>query len=348
MRRISAPRVELDYMNAMACVLVVLIHVLSYGISNADIASWQGAGIFFVWRAIAFVVPAFLFTGAVKMALALDDDKITVSGYLFYIAVRIRKIYLPYLLWATIYYAAFMWIHYVKGTPEDFFKQLLLGTISSQFYYVIIVMQFYLLLPLWSYVVKRISFPVAFGLSVFCMFFAQRFSAVLALYDLSGRYMDRVFFTYLPYWILGLYVGTHYDRFFKAAKANRTSVLLMALVAVACTVLTYIQRLLGTYIYDMDHFKLISDMLSIFLLLWLAIFIKERGGQLGHWLGQMNRASFFVYLSHCLFITLATHILSADGISKISIHLAVRVLAGYTIPLLLFFALQRAKRLWRM
>ena len=38
-------RPELDYMNAAACLLVILIHVLSVGIVEADPASWQAAAV---------------------------------------------------------------------------------------------------------------------------------------------------------------------------------------------------------------------------------------------------------------------------------------------------------------
>jgi hypothetical protein len=61
-------RPELDYMNAAACLLVILIHVLSVGIVAADPASWQAAAIYFPWRFAAFVAPAFLYTAAVKLA----------------------------------------------------------------------------------------------------------------------------------------------------------------------------------------------------------------------------------------------------------------------------------------
>ena len=47
---------------------MILIHVLSVGIVAADPASWQAAAIYFPWRFAAFVVPAFLYTAAVKLA----------------------------------------------------------------------------------------------------------------------------------------------------------------------------------------------------------------------------------------------------------------------------------------
>ena len=140
----STKKRELNDMNAIACLLVILIHVLSLGISSVTPTSWQAAVIYFPWRLAAFVVPMFLYTGAVKMALHFMDTEITFGGYLRYMLQRVQKIYLPYVLWVVIYYLCFLRIGYVRGEPQEFFAYLLLGNLSSPFYYIVIVMQFYL------------------------------------------------------------------------------------------------------------------------------------------------------------------------------------------------------------
>ena len=90
--------VELDCFNAIACLLVILIHVLSIGITSLEKNSVQLAVIYLPWKLAAYVVPGFLFTGAVKMALGFDDRALTLSGYAKYVWRRIRKIYLPYVM----------------------------------------------------------------------------------------------------------------------------------------------------------------------------------------------------------------------------------------------------------
>ena len=94
---------ELAYVNAVSCLLVILIHVLSLGISMAEPTSWQLAVIYFPWRLSAFVVPAFLFSGGVKMSLAFGD-RFDGREYLRYLWGRVKKIYLPYLVWNIIYF----------------------------------------------------------------------------------------------------------------------------------------------------------------------------------------------------------------------------------------------------
>ena len=42
--------VELDYFNAAACLMVMLIHVLSLGVTELDRGSWQAAAVYLPWR----------------------------------------------------------------------------------------------------------------------------------------------------------------------------------------------------------------------------------------------------------------------------------------------------------
>ena len=76
----STKKRELNDMNAIACLLVILIHVLSLGISSVTPTSWQAAVIYFPWRLAAFVVPMFLYTGAVKMALTRRSPSADISA----------------------------------------------------------------------------------------------------------------------------------------------------------------------------------------------------------------------------------------------------------------------------
>ncbi len=151
-------KMELDYINAIACLLVILIHVLSYGIANADPLSWQAGILYFPWRLAGFVVPVFLFTGAVKMALFFRDTEITAGVYLRYIWERIQHIYFPYAVWVVIYYLCLYAAGYLEGSLSELVSGIFWGNLSGQFYYIVIVMQFYLLMPLWMRIVRKIRF----------------------------------------------------------------------------------------------------------------------------------------------------------------------------------------------
>jgi len=57
MERSGANRVAaLDWMSGLACLLVILIHVLSLGVSGLQADSWQLFVVYMPWRLVSFVV----------------------------------------------------------------------------------------------------------------------------------------------------------------------------------------------------------------------------------------------------------------------------------------------------
>lgn len=326
---------ELSYFNAIACLLVVLIHVLSLGVSQAEPGSWQMAFIYIPWRLSAFVVPAFLFSGAVKMSLSFHDTP-SLQQYGKYIAGRFKKIYLPYVLWHSIYYAAFLHIHYVQGSLKDYLQQLLAGSLSSPFYYIILVMQFYLLYPFWQWLVRKVPWHTAILCAVPITFLSTQSNPFFQQFWPGFSYADRLFTSYLLFWTIGLYAGKNYGDFKKSL--NLPGAALAATVSLLFTLIAYLQSFLGKTYIDLQYFKPFSDCLSILALLYACSLIQSRCMKLKRPLLSIHKASFSVYLSHCLFLTLCTHYLQLSGVHKLSVMLPARFLACYSLPFLLYYA----------
>lgn len=266
---------ELNYMNAIACLLVILIHVLSLGITSANRTSWKAAVIYFPWRLAAFVVPMFLYTGAVKMARRFMGETITVRTYVRYCVQRIQKIYVPYLIWVILYYACFQQINYVRGEPQEFFSYLLIGNLSAPFYYIVMIMQFYFLMPLWVWMLKHILAWLAVSISLLITFCMQQCS-------------------YIQY--AGCYLG-----------------------------------------FNMNDIKMVSDLLSIVFLHSVCLKLTRAPNTIQHFLQKLYESSFFVYLSHCLFLTLGTACLQGMGVHALSLLLVARFCICYSAPFVLYF-----------
>lgn len=341
-------RKELDYMNAIACLLVILIHVLSLGITRADPKAWQSAVIFFPWKLAAFVVPMFLYTGAVKTAWQFGDKELTPETYLRYVLRRFRKTYIPYVVWVVIYYLFFLSIHYVRGELREFVSYLLLGNLSSPFYYIVIVMQFYVLLPLWVWLLRHVRANVAVIASLLITLSVGRLGALLAYFGVEFLYTDRIFPTYLAFWVAGLYTGKHYDAFLPTARERSTRAVCLLAIAF-CSVVAYWQYSSGAYIFHLDTLKLFSDLLSIILVHTIALKVVPLSGKFPErLLDRVYQASFFVYLSHCLFLECATKVLQRLGATKLSILLLARFAVCYTAPFLLYFTLRWLRKRWRV
>lgn len=322
-------------MNAIACLLVILIHVLSLGISSANAASWQAALIYFPSRISAFVVPLFLYTGAVKMARQFEHTEITWNVYLRYCLRRIFKIYVPYVLWVIIYYICFWKIGYVRGDIHEFFSGLFLGNLSAPFYYIVVVMQFYFLMPLWVLLVRRFPAYLAIGIGMLSMLCMQQCEYVLSLVGISFTHTDLLFPSYLIFWLAGLYVGKYYE---KAASVllQRRGQLLCAVLIVFCAALAYLQYSRDVYFSNLNAIKIVADLFSIALLHHICLRLQDAPERIRRLLEKLYQSSFFVYLSHCLFLTLATEFLLRRGIRSLSVLLPVRFLVSYSVPFVLY------------
>ncbi len=340
---------ELDFFNAIACLLVILIHVLSDSVSLASPASWQGGVVFFLWKIPAFVVPAFLFVGAVKVSLHMPE-RLTAREYFRYMKGRVLRVYLPYIIWNLIYYAVFLKIGYVKGSLAELVRYILVGNLSAPFYYVVITMQFYLLLPLWKLTLEKISPLAALPCALLVTFASFNGDKFISMLIPGFAYSSRMFYSYLIFWVMGLYAGRYYKRFTEEVeKLTAPSAVMSAVFILAHAALAYLQQDFAMYLFDLRFFKIAADVLSIFLLFALCLRIKKSAGvgrigaKLTSLLTRVHGSSFFVYLSHALILTLTTIVLDKAGISDLTLRLAVEALAGFTIPFLLYWAAERVK-----
>ena len=330
-------RMELDYINAIACLLVILIHVLSYGIANADPLSWQARIIYFPWRLSGFVVPVFLFTGAIKMALFFKSTEITAKVYLRYMWERSRNIYFPYTVWVVIYYLCFYAAGYLEGSLSELIISIFWGNLSGQFYYIVIVMQFYLLMPLWMRAVRKIPFFAALCVSVFIMMVALRSANIFSQIGVRFSYFDRLFPSYILFWILGIYAGARYDQIVKYIKQIGTGMgAVFCLCIFAGILFSYIHYSMRISLLDLDYLKIITDIMSIVLIWTMCVRIKGNMVHVERWLSKIGKASYQVYLSHCLFLTVGTAVLEGYGFHLTEIIL-LRLTIGYAVPFLLYF-----------
>ena len=327
-------RQELSYMNALASLAVILIHVLSLGISNLTPGTWQSVLVYLPWRLAAFVVPMFLYTGAAKLAMQVWDRPLGWRDYLRYCLRRVRKIYLPYVLWVVLYYLAFWLIHYVRGEAGEFFSYLLIGNLSSPFYYIVIVMQFYFLMPLWRWMVRHLSPFVGMSLGLLVTLLMQQLPALLPF-----PYYDRIFPTYLLFWTAGLYMGRYYRGVWMLREGWNMA--LAGAGALLCAGLACWQYATGQWVLNLDLIKLCADLLSIFFLQSLCLALTRAPRRVQDLLARLSQCSFFVYLSHCLFLTLITAFLQSRGVTSTFPLLAARAAVCYTLPFLCYWIYKR-------
>lgn len=336
--------IELDYMNAIGCLAVIAIHVLSYSVTYSDSSTLAAMLMFLPWKLASFAVPMFVFTGAVKLSLQVQQKPVTLHSYGRYLWSRAGKIYLPYLLWVVVYQLVFVAIGYTTSTIDQLGQHLLWGTISSHFYYIVFLMQFYLLLPLWQWMLKHISPFVAVCTSLVLMQMMWSLSNFLNLWGMSFAYSDRIFLSYGLYWVIGLYVGQYYQQVVDYLKEGTRGLVPSLGIIAVYLFFGYLQYGKQLWLFDMTLVKMVFDITCIMLLLRLFLWLQDTGlNRVKALLSGIAQASFGVYLSHCLFLTVVTYYLQINGITRISTILVVRGLVCYSVPFLLYYGWQCIK-----
>jgi hypothetical protein len=210
-------RIEIDALNILFCLIVVFVHVVSEAVGGLQRDSWQLFFVYIPWRGAQFVVQGFLFLSALKLFYKQAEG--AKPKYVSFMKGRLYSIAAPYAAWVLIYYLYFVGIGYFGFTVKDYLGYLFLGNIAAPFYFIILILQFYMLQPLWSLIMKKVPVPL------FLLF-----SAAVTLLRPPFPYSDRVFTTYLLYWALGCAAGANLASFTALLRRFRMPLCAMFLV----------------------------------------------------------------------------------------------------------------------
>ena len=153
---------EISFLNTVLCLLVMFIHICSPAVVGLQKESMQFACIFLSWRASAFVVQGFLFLSALKFFRGMQKE----FDYSRFLWGRAKKIGIPYVIATVLSYFGLIYLGYYLFDLKFLLKSLVLGNMISPFYFIIILFQFYLLMPLWKKMVEKVDFWVMAILSI--------------------------------------------------------------------------------------------------------------------------------------------------------------------------------------
>lgn len=331
---LSRRRDEISRLNILFCLLVIFIHTASHPLSNLDRLSWQYA-LVIVPQRLAFVsVYGFFFLSGLKLTLPRSRHRTLGSYYLG----RVKSLLLPYLFSAAVYYTFFVAIGWYTFNWGDFLSQTLLGTMVSPFYFVVTLAQFILLAPVFLALVKRCSpiltLPLALGITWLSCFYLP---SILQLFApaLSFPYADRVFTTYLVFYLAGCYAGANYEKFLELLEQNRRFLTLATLFFALCnSILIWLNASGRQYIPYLGYVDSLYLLCAIPALYGWSVrrgpFQKSQPYRL---LSQIDRASYLIYLYHSLVITIFNLAAERAGITKISVLFILRVLTVFPVTI---------------
>lgn len=293
----------LDLFRCVCILAVITIHVTSDPVVKLSPYPRVHFIYFAVNGACAFAVPAFIFLSAFVLFYNYQGRWNRETGRLFF-ARRLTYIIVPYLIWSCAYYTGIQISlgESILAGSADFFNRLLTGKNYAHLYYIVIMVQFYMLFPLLMGLLQR--YPqvgrhlITIGLLLQTGFF------LLNRYVLQLPATGSLAFSYLLVYLTGAYLGLNYQ----AAQAwlnRRGQVWLLLWLAIGAL---YIYRAwLGTQDPDFArlwqpyaHFILYQTyaLTSCLVLFRLADSLYRRWGSRLELLSRWGQASFFIYLAH--------------------------------------------------
>ena len=329
----SKRRGELSLMNVLLCLFVIFIHVSSHAVTWADKASWQYAAILVPWRLCACAVPGFFFLSGVKFTLTMKPE----FSYGRYILGRVKRVLVPYILCAAVYWVYFLYRNYMTFSVPEFLKLLADGNLSSHFYFIIAVMQFYLLAPLWRWLAKKFEQPewMAAALVItlpVSLIYGQYLADFLLVFYQGGifPYADRVFTTYLVWWVCGLAVGKYYERAVAAARAHFGAVTILFVIGAAQNAyLSWLHFSGHMSIWWLETVHTLYVMSAVMFLLALAVKLADTKLPEFRLISLIDRTSFSIYLWHPLALYLADQVIAYIPAPSILLTFALRAVFAF-------------------
>ena len=319
----------IEYIRGISMMGVIGIHVGSQYLGNPA-ANVHLIALFEIFT--RFSVPIFFFISAFGLFYNLDMDA-PFDACHFYLR-RIKTVLVPYVAWS-LFYVVGDSLLYGSALPTPFFfcGMLFFGVAKYQLYFLVILLWFYLFMPLWIWLVRRIGRKELAALLVFQIAFDYWSSYSvpfnLYVYGLPDDSVLKMLLMYrLNYWVLhyvfifvlGGWLAVHMEAFQRFMQERRTAITVLFWVSMA-SLLAYYYWLLAQGATALDGINTAHQLSpeGIFYtlmasLFFFTIFTYQRYPKfLNPILHVLGKHSYFAYLVHPVFITLLSLLLTRTG-----------------------------------
>lgn len=213
---------ELYYIRALAAMGILIIHASAGFVTYSEFGSKAMYFSIFLNQFFRFGSPIFMMvSGLVLFYNYRSMDEFDTKKFF---TKKVKFILVPYVLWSIIY---FFYPHYAHNLPmtgerlRSFGKTILLGEAYSHLYFIFLIFQFYIILPLLiKYLVKPMEEK---PFKVFTFFFIFQGAILIYGYNFKdpnatgilkifNHYLFKTLFSWSFYFITGGLIGIHYGK----------------------------------------------------------------------------------------------------------------------------------------
>lgn len=296
-----------DYLKIVACTTVMLQTILGLALTTQPSGSVQ-IGIGITYNLIKFTAPAFI-TGILYTTIRVTNE--TGLGYRAYLGQMWHSLFLPTIIWTTIYLLGMPWVQQVSHyqTVPQFAWQFVNGNAAPHLWYNSMMLQFIFLMPLFWKLADWCGKRSTRGLMALCITLIIYF-AWLSFYDIQvfhGPHMqdwyllDRVFISFLIYGVIGVLAWQY--RSFTSSLLQKwwPLILLTAVGAFIWTNLELLKYKLPVRLVNAPYYKpsmAIYDLALIMLIAALAVYQLRNKRQVAETVHIMANYAYPAFLSN--------------------------------------------------
>ena len=311
---------------------VICVHASSVAIANYDPKADSYFLVSFFNRFFKFGTPTFILLSAFVYFNAYWKKEWQDINWKRYVQTRLSFVLLPYVIFATFYFPVRYIVNPINKSMNEmitlFFDQFWVGKTYFHLYFIIVILQFYLLFPLILWLFKKYDLLIRYAIPI-------GFVLQWAFYFLNlkfGWFEQRkgsVFLSYMSFYLLGAYLGVYYQQFrdgvLQAMSAIRKWFLVGAVILTTGLMLNYVvqsywifakvQKVSSLSIEAAWNFYLLPmSVLLIILAIRSTTFLSKR--VLGY-MQHLGARSFGIYLIHPFFL-IVYRLYDAKGLSNLT------------------------------
>ncbi len=349
-----------EFLRILASLSVVTAHCIHYWVElfyqGRDFRSLSYFATIFD-QATRFTVPLFFFLSGFGLTLQFQDKPIDLKRYYRF---RLPKVLAPFLLWSAItsfrhleYFESLPWSQDLVGTLKIFFKFLFLDGFDYQYYFLIIIFQFYCLYPFLYKLGKSKLF-----LGLFLLLHLSLMSPMEAYLQIWGlelpKWHPNIIIFHWFYCFIGIYAAWNKD-FLIGILTKWKSFQFIGFWVLTLGILNFefLMNINGEkYLADTDHFNRWSVLL--YCLATLLFFMKHKNfitqkiythPRFQFLFTHIAPYTFFVYLAHTHVLRVVDYLLWEVSIFDFINRILLVLIGSYFLAWFIHWLLEDFPRL---
>lgn len=347
----------LEYIRGISMLGVIGIHTGAYSLSNPHV-NIHLFGLLEI--ASRFSVPIFFFVSAFGLFLH-QKDLTAPLNYTAFMKKRLKTVGIPYLIWSLLYlvYISVISHNLAVWSIPVLLKYLFFGLASYQLYFLVLLLWFYALMPLWRILLRYIlknpltNLLIALALQILFNYYSSYLlvppPAGTLFHDLVDYRMNYWIAHYFFIFILGAVCALRFDSFKTILTYQRRYVTAFFAITLGAIMLYYYYLLFAKGYtpeeavctnHQLGPIGVLYTVSSTFF--WFMIFSKE------HWpaaistlLNSLGKHSYFIYLVHPFVMYCLSYYMNHAGYLFTAKATILFYLATLLFSLLLSLATQR-------